>query len=215
MSIFYDGKGEREVRELVKQHLDVVRECISNVPMMIKARKEDELPPREYSFKIHSKEKEADTLRRKILALIEKGAFLPTIRGELLSLMERVDGIANAAESVGDYYILFEPDFSESEKEQLLQICDKSCRSYDKLEKALSALFENFNLVVPLCTEIEALEEEVDKIEWYLNKEIFSNKDSLAMNILKRDFIKLLCDISDRMENASDVIEILVVKRKA
>ena len=214
--IFSHGKAEKETKDLIFQHFDAVKGAIEYLNKMLSTIFDNtEHNAKECSMNIHKKEHEADILRRKILQIIEKGAFLPTMRGELLSFVEKVDGIADKVESVGDYYVLYSPLITEVEYQKLLNIGRISLEAFNKLVTAYKVLFTNFDETLVYCQEIEKLEEDVDKIEWDLKKALFEKKEEeLAMKILKKDFVNSLCDISDRIEDASDILEIMVVKRK-
>ena len=215
--IFSHGKLEQEVKKLILEHFSTVKEALGYLNNMIGTIYEDQSrEPDECSLNIHRKEHEADILRRKILQLIEKGAFIATVRGELLNFVERVDNIADKAEAVGDYYVLYSPHIKEKEYSKLKEISKITLEAFEKLIEAYKNLFDNFEETLFYCREIEGLEEEVDKIEWDLKKALFNknNNEDLAMKILKKDFINHLADISDRIEDASDILEIMVMKRK-
>ncbi len=143
-----------------------------------------------------------------------KGAFLPNLRGELLKLIEIIDDVANRSETVGDYYVLYQPEFTDEQAKTLVEIGKMTKVAFDLLKEAYGSLFKNFNKTVEKCAEIELIEEQIDTIEWRIRKDIFKGED-LAMNILKKDYVLLLCDISDKIEDASDMLEIMVVRRKA
>lgn len=214
--IFSHGKAEKEAKDLIYQHFDAVQGTIEYLNKMLGTIFDDkDHNAKECSLNIHKKEHEADVLRRNILQIVEKGAFLPTMRGELLSFVERVDDIADKVESVGDYYVLYSPLISEEEYNKLVEIGNITLEAFTKLVTAYKILFTNFDEALVYCQEIEKLEENVDKIEWDLKTALFKRTDEeLAMKILKKDFINSLCDISDRIENSSDILEIMVVKRK-
>jgi predicted phosphate transport protein (TIGR00153 family) len=213
MNIFSSGKMEKEVKVMIQNHFNLVSDCLENTIKMLVAIKEKKGNPTDSTFIIHKKEKEADIIRREILKKIETGAFMPSMRSELLNLIERVDSVANKCECVGDYYSLFRPDFSDNELSQLIEIAEMSKEAFRVLHEAYNDLFDDFSLVIPLCQKIEYLEEKIDRIEWKLQTEVFKDKD-IAMNILKKDFIMSLCNISDRIEDASDMLEVMVVRRK-
>lgn len=214
--IFSHGKSEKEAKDLIFQHFEAVKGAIEYLNSMLGTIYNNSgKSGKECSMNIHKMEHEADILRRNILQIIEKGAFLPTMRGELLSFVEKVDGIADKVESVGDYYVLYSPFITEEEYHKLLDIGNITLEAFNKLVTAYKVLFTNFDEALVYCQEIEQMEEAVDKIEWDLKKALFENQnEELAMKILKKDFINSLCDISDRVEDASDILEIMVVKRK-
>lgn len=214
MSLFSTGKIEREVKQLIDSHIELVEQCLVDLNNMLDSacEKRGECP--EYTIKIHKNETEADHMRREILKKIEKGAFLPNLRGELLKLIEIIDDVANRAETVGDYYVLYKPEFTDEEARTLVKIGQMTKETFDMLKEAYVHLFKDFQKTVEICINIEDMEEKIDKIEWDLRKEIFKGGD-LAMNILKKDYVLLLCDISDKIEDASDMLEIMVVRRRA
>lgn len=214
MSFFSTGKIEKEVKNMINQHIALVEQCLIDLNKMLDSAcyKKGECP--EYTIRIHNNETAADHLRRDILKKIEKGAFLPNLRGELLKLIEIIDDVANRSETVGDYYVLYQPIFTDEEAKTLVKIGEMTQEAFDMLKEAYAHLFKDFDKTVEKCTEIEEMEEHIDKIEWDLRKGIFKGKD-LAMNILKKDYVILLCDISDKIEDASDMLEIMVVRRRA
>ncbi len=214
MSFFSTGKIEKEVKGLIQQHIDLVDQCLMDLNKMLVSAcaKKGECP--EFTIRIHNNETAADKLRRTILQKIEKGAFLPNLRGELLKLIEIIDDVANRSETVGDYYVLYQPEFTDEQAKTLVEIGKMTKVAFDLLKEAYGSLFKNFNKTVEKCAEIELIEEQIDTIEWRIRKDIFKGED-LAMNILKKDYVLLLCDISDKIEDASDMLEIMVVRRKA
>ncbi|WP_108142998.1 DUF47 family protein [Halanaerobium saccharolyticum] len=70
---------------------------------------------------------------------------------------------------------------------------------------------ESFKLVA----EIDNLESEVDIIERLLISRL-SKRDDLdyGLKILYRDFITMIANISDKIEDAGDEIEIIIALRK-
>ena len=91
---------------------------------------------------------------------------MPSLRGELLSFIEKLDSIANKAEAVSDHFVLYKPAFSKQELQILLDILDVTLKGLEKLQSAYEYLFTDFDQVLPLCREVEDMEGQVDKIEW-------------------------------------------------
>ena len=65
-----------------------------------------------------------------------------------------------------------------------------------------------------IAARIEELEQKVDKAEWKLLERIFDSDLELARKLQLRDFVRRTAAISDLCEDASDMLEILVVKRR-
>ena len=171
----------------------------------------------ELSEQVHSLETEADNIRREIIhLLIGKSFLLPNTRRDFLSLLEYIDKVADYSEAITDYIFLQDMDISSIGKSKLEEIFIITEKQFKLLQRAVGFLFKDINRAFELVLEIDQLESEVDVIERLLISRLTKERPDLDLctKILYRDFINMVANISDKIEDAGDEIEIIIAMRK-
>jgi predicted phosphate transport protein (TIGR00153 family) len=208
------GKREAEVEDLVFQHFDAVGECLALFRASVEQFFSGDEAYTSTCLAVQEAEGRADDLRRKIKRRLFEGAYTPVFREDYVHLADLVDGVANKAETVVDDLLLEKPDFPESLRPGILDLANLSESAFQILRKALEGLYENMDEVPKLTAEVSRMEGEVDKEERAILATLFDMDIDLARKILLRDTIRAIGSITDRMENASDRMAIMVVKRR-
>lgn len=208
-----------KVEELFLKHTDKVKECLDVffdlVKMYIEQGKSKQVL--ELSEQVHSLETEADDIRREIIhLLIGKSFLLPNTRRDFLSLLEYIDKVADYSEAITDYIFLQDMDISSIGKSKLEEIFIITEKQFKLLQRAVGFLFKDINRAFELVLEIDQLESEVDVIERLLISRLTKERPDLDLctKILYRDFINMVANISDKIEDAGDEIEIIIAMRK-
>ncbi len=83
----------------------------------------------------------------------------------------------------------------------------------EEVKNALHALFRRPTSALTHTKEIEILEGKVDRLEREALKTVFKMDIELARKLQLRDFIEDLVELSDRAEDLSDRIDIMVAER--
>lgn len=162
-------------------------------------------------------EGKTDDEHRRLVRLICTGSFFGGIREDLLSLLECIDSISDAAKhssmifretqlskSVIDYF--FQEDVGS-----FISTCVSAAQL---LKNAILALEKDKDTVLELTEEIEGKEAEADNIHHSIVQHLYKNEiDAKSLDIvLLKDFLTIADDIADNSENGSDVLQILVAK---
>ncbi len=208
-----------KVEELFLKHTDKVKECLDVffdlIKMYIEQGKSKQVLG--LSEQVHSLETEADDIRREIIhLLIGKSFLLPNTRRDFLSLLEYIDKVADYSEAITDYIFLQDMDISSIGKSKLEEIFIITEKQFKLLQRAVGFLFKDINRAFELVLEIDQLESEVDVIERLLISRLTKERPDLDLctKILYRDFINMVANISDKIEDAGDEIEIIIALRK-
>ena len=77
---------------------------------------------------------------------------------------------------------------------------------------AAENMFVDYGVVTKNIKNVNAQEEEADKIEWHVTRDLFRSELPLARKILLRDFIFHIVAVSDVIEDAADDMDVLIVK---
>lgn len=167
---------------------------------------------REAFLLIKTIEHEADEIRRFIISESYKGLFLPDMREVIHSLSESIDKIINKCESVSKIIDYQQPNVPENIKDKILSQLECAVNASKSFYKSVEELFNDIDKVNAYILEVEKYEHDEDMIEEVLLKEIFSLDLQLAEKMQLKELVINIGDIVDRTEDASDILEVLLLK---
>ncbi|HAF71050.1 MAG: hypothetical protein XD60_1258 [Acetothermia bacterium 64_32] len=210
------GRGWRQLEGLVHQHLALVEEAVASFEKAIDAYlKGDWQKAEELAYETHRAEGRADDVRRKVETEILRGALLAGSRRDILEIIERVDKLANAVEATLDYLIPQRVEIPRELEPLIRGIVSKSADILTEVKASLHLLFTDMPRVLDCTRKIESLESEVDGLERQAIQTLFQMDIDLAQKLHVRGFIEELVEFSDRAEDLSDRLEIMVALRRA
>ncbi len=201
--LVFGGEREREVIELLKEHIDLI--INSNELMKIVLETGD----RDVISEICEIEKMGDAIRRDVMIKIYAGAFIPAIRSSFCNLAETLDDVLDELEDVAVLYLLLDeiPDVILGD---LVRVAEINHRMSVYLSDAFKAL-ESGDLSQVLL-KIKISEEEVDAIKVKMYEKLklirFDNYPDWHFFV---KFVDKLVNVSDIIEDAGDVMQILNV----
>ena len=214
MNIFVQKK-EKEIVNHIKLHVDLVSETVESfidaLYLYLDGEKEKS---QGHTKQTHKLEAQADEYRRKADREMFEGAFMPSIREALYVAVDAVDNVANEAETAGDFLTLIEPVIPVEIHADLRKMGELTIECMDKLREGVYNLFENIKIVFDLMKEVDHLEGEVDKYVWKTLNIIFKELKikKFSERLMLREFILHVNNITNRMEDASDKIDIIALK---
>ena len=198
------GVKENQVIEKMREHLNYVIEANELLKVMI------ENDDKELAKEICEIEKLGDVVRREIALRLYEGAFIPGLRANLYRLAELIDEIIDEVEDTSINYNLIS-NLDGEIRHDCLRIAEINVKmSYD-LISAFECLQNECELKDKTLV-IRVREEEIDRIKEELYKKMIKKEvKSYWEGEILSDFIKHLVNISDLIEDAADVIQILNV----
>lgn len=217
MALFIHKK-ERFIVDDIKLHVDLVvktvKEYIEALNLYLDGKKEES---KEYTKKVHKVEEKADGVKRKISMELYKGAFMPSLRETLFIALDYIDDVANEAETAGDLLTLTQPEIPEEIMDDVKAITTLTLQCAEHLKDGVYNLFENIEVVFEDMSAVEQLEGEVDKYVWKSLEKVFTKLkiEKFSVRMLLREFILHLNSITNKMEDASDKIDIIALSIKA
>jgi predicted phosphate transport protein (TIGR00153 family) len=209
-------RKHKEIEALVLEHLGHVDATLQAFSRSLDAylRQGDVETADRYALETHQAEGRADDARRRIETQLLSGSLLPTSRRDILEIIEQVDRLANAAEEILDYLLLQRVEVPDEIMPQITEIGVQSNNAFDEVKKAVTSLFQNVDQALEHTKLIEQLEGEVDHLERRATKRLFALDIELARKLQISGFIQRLVRLSDRAEDLSDLIELVVAARR-
>ena len=210
----FGGTKEANVDILIGEHVGLVYETVSLVEKLFEVYFKRDLKYRRLCKKIHKLEHEADKKRRQIEQALHEGAFMAMFREDFISLAEAIDKIANKSEAIADTLTLEHPVIPSVWHDSFLALAKsgaEACKPFTSLGVLLD---RDMDEIKELSSEIEAIEQQADTIEWKLLEQIFASEEDLALKLQLRNLVRRLAALSDLAEDASDILDVLVIKRR-
>ena len=214
-------KKERKVAVLVKEHIDKVEECLHVALNALESYFQSNInEAKKACLSTDEKETEADELRRKIADILYSGAYLPLLRKDIYDMVDSVDKIADGAESSVDFALSQRPEIPENLVDDFINITRLSINNFIPLKDAITHFqtcsfalsADDITLIREKIKETGILESDIDRKQWELTRKIFTMDIPLAHKIHLNSLLIKICNISDRVEDASDMLELLVIK---
>ncbi len=209
-------RKQKEIETLVLEHLGHVDATLQAFSQSLNAYlgEGDVETADKFALETHRAEGRADDARRRIEAQLLSGSLLPTSRRDILQVIEQVDRLANAAEEILDYLLLQRVRVPDEIMPEITEIGVQSNNVFAEVKEAVTSLFEKIDEALEHTKNIEHLEGEVDHLERRATKRLFALDIELARKLQISGFIQRLVRLSDRAEDLSDLIELIVAARR-
>ncbi len=225
------GGKEKKAFEILKKNAKDVVNTVKKFEEMTNAlfSERDVKKAQTLGRQVSELETKADVGRRKFASCLSKGAFLPAFRGDLARLAEQVDNVGDAAEEVTRSVLLREKlldTLTKAERRQrkakvirdgLIKIAGLATRTTEVLKSSIDALASDIDTATARANEADKLEHASDIVEQSLLADVFEYEKLLdPISVLQlNNLIRGIGDISNRAEDASDVISIVAYTLRA
>jgi predicted phosphate transport protein (TIGR00153 family) len=209
-------RKQKEIEALVLEHLGHVDATLQASAQSLTAylRDGDVETADRFALSTHRAEGQADDVRRRIEKRLLAGSLLPSSRRDILQIIEQVDRLANAAEEILDYLLLQRVQIPEEIMPEITEIGVQTNNAFDEVKEAVTSLFRKVDEALVHTKAIEQLEGEVDHLERKATKRLFGLEIDLARKLQVSGFIQRLVRVSDRAEDLSDLVELIVAARR-
>jgi predicted phosphate transport protein (TIGR00153 family) len=211
--MFY--RKEKEVNELILKHLEKVDECLTIAVKTVEGYLNNNIEEaKSLAIKVDQIETETDFVRREIISKLSSGAYLPSLRSDILHLVEHLDKIADGAEACCDFFLDQRPHIPDQMKSTFFKIMEHSISTFAPLKEAIGSFFDDTNIkaIREKTKEVGIIESAVDKEEWDITRDIFKAELDYAHKIHLKLCLESMVEVSDRAEDAADELEVTIIK---
>ncbi len=221
------GRMEKDAFEILRGNAKAVTAVVKKFEEVVKAYFIDQDTEKAETLgrELSKLETKADGGRRDFLALLNRGAFLPAVRGDLAWLAERLDRVADTAEGAMRVLLLRKHLATELRKvekknkkikdieERLFKMAGTTTATVELLQESVESLTINIDDALRKAHDVDNLEHQVDLIEGSIVNDVYELEKLFSpLSVVQLiDFIRRFGNISDRAEDMSDSMAILAM----
>ena len=209
-------KKEKEVIGFITEHAGMVEKCIMVSLAAIEFYLNKDLDQAKYQARrVDELERKADQLRHQVLQQLYYGAYLPLIREDIYSLVENVDEVANRAEKCCDFFLNQRPEIPPELTQSFLDVVAESFRIIRPVKQSVICFIKGecpVEVAREYAQSINAIESNVDKLEWALTKTIFQAAIDYSLKIHLKSCLDTIVAVSDRAKVAGKRLELVTLK---
>ena len=213
---WFQKRRETRALSLIQRHLAVTTGIVEDLEQAIKASvKNDEKEKQTFIQRVAKSEKEADSLRRKVMDEITKGELTPIDREDLMELIKRLDSVADwsreCSRILGAIPMEHVPSSLRDEAIEMVENA-KTCGIY--LQKCVDKMMTKPEEALQAADAVERQEEAVDDI--HEKARTLIGKEDLpraGVAVLISQLFEAIEMTADACEDACDLVRVIMVRK--
>jgi predicted phosphate transport protein (TIGR00153 family) len=195
-----------------EQFFTMFREMAKTIVASANALKEmldDFKDPTNSQHLIKELEHKGDVQTHDIIKKLNKSFITPFDREDIYSLAAALDNIIDIIDTSAQHIVFYHIDKITPDAKELGFIILKACQT---IEKAISILEKHPKHISEYCVEINSLENEADRVRADAISRLFIEEKDPIRLIKWKEIYENLELISDKCEDAANILETIVVK---
>ncbi len=156
-------------------------------------------------------EKAADKITHETVSLLHKTFITPFDRETILQLINQMDDILDLIQDVAESAMLYDLQRVTPEAQQLAELNQMCCERVKSAVELLSSM-DNADAILKLCTEIDRLESDSDRVMRSAMSKLFRDEADVRQLIKLKALYELLEAVSDKCEDVANIIEGVVLE---
>jgi predicted phosphate transport protein (TIGR00153 family) len=206
VDLFSRDRKEQRVTARMAEHIGLLCEACAIFHQCLLS--ED----RRLARRVPDMEREADTLRRDIITTIYAGAFLPYLRPDLCRFVSLVDEVFDLLQETANLYLYM--TLPESLTGECRRVALLNLRMCELLRITYEAMLQGADLREKKLG-LRIYEKKIDDLKFGLIRDMMTIAvDNFWQGRLLGEFITHLTEISDKIEDASDHLDVLGVSMR-
>jgi predicted phosphate transport protein (TIGR00153 family) len=162
---------------------------------------------------IRENESRGDSIRKDIEGKLYTQTLIPESRGDVLDILETMDGILDTAKSTMLEFSIEKPVVPETIARGMEELSEPVVRSVKSLASGVHAYFDNINAVKEHLHLVKYYERDADTLAEKVKRDVFSLNIYLSNKLQLRDFIVRIDSIADEALKVADRLSIATIKR--
>uniref|UniRef100_A0A831XD43 DUF47 domain-containing protein n=1 Tax=Geobacter metallireducens TaxID=28232 RepID=A0A831XD43_GEOME len=159
--------------------------------------------------KIKDVEHKGDQITHDIIQKLNKSFVTPLDREDIYALAAALDDIIDLIDASAIRFIMYNVEKPTQEAKELAFIILKSCEA---VARAVAQLGGKFEHIAESCVEVNALENEGDRVCREAISRLFDEEKDPIQLIKWKEIYEILERATDKCEDAANILESVVVK---
>jgi predicted phosphate transport protein (TIGR00153 family) len=213
---WFEKRRETKALTMIQQHLAITTSIVEDLEKAVKAAVNGDIKElRVCVERIVSGEREADSLRRKVMDEVSRGELPPTAREDIMHLVKRVDMVADwSRESTRVLMATPMEHVPASIKKELVEMVKGVKECAIMLQKCINKIMTKPEEALQAADAVEREEEKVDDLHeearTLLGKE---NLQRAGVAVLVGQLFEAMEMIADACEDACDQVRVIMVRK--
>ncbi len=159
-------------------------------------------------------ENRGDDLRRDIETQLYVQTLIPDLRGDVLHLLEDLDGLTNIYEADLYRFAIQRPVIPAEYQKDFMELTETAIKCVETTVLAARAFFRDIEAVRDYHAKVIFHETEADQISSRMQRAIFGSALPLDHKMHLRYFIERIDELANKAEDVSDTLAIYAIKRR-
>jgi len=213
---WFEKRRESKALSTVQRHLSLTTGIVEDLEKAFEAAiRNDRREMEKCNERIASSEKEADTIRRKVMDDVSKGELSPIDREDLMHLVKRVDMVADwSRESSRILGAIPMEHVPKLIKEEFIEMVKSAKVCAISLQKCINKMMTKPEEALQAADDVEREEEKADDI--HEKARILLGKEDLpkaGVAVLVSQLFEAIEMIADACEDACDQVRVIMVRK--
>ena len=213
---WFEKRRETKALATIQRHLALTTGIVEDLEKaIIEAIRKDQKEMQRCIKRVASSEKEADTLRRKVMDEISKGELSPIDRADLMDLIKRVDMVADwSRETTRILGAIPMEQVPTPITDEFMEMVRNVKECAISLQKCVNKMMTKPEEALQAADAVERQEEKVDdlheKVRILLGK---ADLQSAGVAVLVGQLFNAIEMIADSCEDACDQVRVIMVRK--
>jgi len=209
-------KKEREVNFLMEKHLDDIRDWLKTASEALRSFFSDDIEKIKFIIlKKKGFQATAENDRQEIWDKLCKGAYLPAIRGDLLSIAQRVGRSADAAADCCETFLFQRPEIPLKLKNRFALLSDAAFKLFPPIHDSILYYLRGSDVLKIIrqnIKEFRRIKAEVNTIESDLKHLIYSSSLDAWHKGQLNSCMQSIVDISNQVDETADEVQLIMMR---
>ncbi len=207
---------ELSILKDAQKHVEETYKTVTHFSEAVRAFIQGDLNAKTVAIEnVRVSEHEADTLRSKMVSELAESLLLPPDREDLMHFVKTLDKIADWTNGAARILGFIEQKLPESILKNISSATELIVNSISKLKEGIQSLSKNdLKKALTDCEEVDRLEHQADDQKKTLIEAIIHEKLEPTSLLLCYQLAEYLEGVTDKIEDAADLIKILAIKSK-
>jgi predicted phosphate transport protein (TIGR00153 family) len=154
-------------------------------------------------------EHKGDNQTHDIIKKLNKSFITPFDREDIYALSSALDDVLDLIDAASQRFVMYNVEKPTPEAKELAFIILKSCQAIDKAVSLLGGKMEHIS---ECCVEVNALENEADRVCREAVSRLFDEEKDPIQLIKWKEIYETLERVTDKCEDAANILESVVMK---